>query len=289
MVTHDLPHIVCCLTRPEVQRALRVSLARVATVTFLSDRRALRTAAGHSAAVLVLAEVVDSLGSRLSAVLIQEWRDTLDVPIVGLVRGVSEEVRLVAAAVRAGLDDIIIFGIDDVAERVAQLLKSREATEARAVHEVLGDEVDPGTLGLIETCVRETHQVSAHALARAAGVSERTLTRRFALVGLPAPGTILRWVRVLLTLKELQHARRSVALAARQFGYSSNTAFRTTLRQLTDMSPSEAREPQGYQRALAAFRSTLRRARQGSSPPAHRDPRRAPDPPSGGASRAPVP
>jgi AraC-like DNA-binding protein len=270
VIEKHLPQIVCCLTRAEAQRALLASIGHVAHLTFVSNRSAVRATVTRRAAVLVLAEIVDSLGSRLSSLLIQHWRDTLDVPVIAIVRAVPEEVRLITETVHAGIDEVIVLGIDDVAERILHELQNREAMAMSSTRDMLAGAVDAGTVALIETCVREAGQVSAHGLARSAGVSERTLTRRFALIGLPAPGTILRWVRVLLTLEELRHDRHSVTQAATHYGYSSNTAFRATLRQLTGMSPSEARKPHGYQRALAAFESILRRARQDRSAPVMR-------------------
>jgi AraC-like DNA-binding protein len=270
---NDLPHIVCCITRTDTLRTLRESIGASACVTFVSNRSAVRATVGCGAASLVLTEIVDALGSRLSSVLIQEWHDTFDVPVIAVVRTVPDEVRLIVETVRAGIDEIIILGIDDVAGRVEQALRNRDATARSSVRDILAGMVDGGTLELIETCVREPGQVSAHGLARSAGVSERTLSRRFALFGLPAPGTLLRWVRVLLAVEELQHTRHPVSLAARHYGYSSNTAFRTTLRQLTGMSPSEARRPHGYRHALAAFESILCRAREGASAPVARPPR----------------
>lgn len=259
MVEKALPHIVCCLTRAEVQQALLGRLGPVASVTCLSDRSAVRAAVARHAGVLVIAEIVDSLGSRLSSLLIRDWRDTFDVPVIAIVRPVTDEVRLIAETVRAGVDEVVLLGVDDVAHRVMEVVQKREALERSSIHGLLADAADCGTVDLIETRVRDGRQVSAQGLARDAGVSERTLARRFALVGLPAPATILRWVRLLLTLEELRRARCSVTRATKHYGYSSNAAFRTTLRQLTGMSPSEARRPLGYQRALAAFESIMRR------------------------------
>lgn len=262
MPTKHLPHIACCLTRPDTQRALLAAIGSDASVSFLSDRRTVPLTAAQHGSVLVLAEVVDALGSRLSSLLIRQWQDTLAIPVVGVVRPVPEEVCLITDTVRWGVDDIFIVGIDNVAGRIGQLLREREAVASRTMREMLMGAVDADTIALIEACVREIGQVSAHGLARSAGVSERTLTRHFAILGLPAPGTVLRWVRTLLALQELRNPHRSVAQAAKHVGYSSHTAFRSTLRQLTGMSPTEARNPQGYQRALTAFDAMLRRSRR---------------------------
>lgn len=262
MPTKHLPHIACCLTRSDTQRALCAAIGSDASVSFVSDRRTVHPTVTQHGSALVLAEVVDTLGSRLSALLIRQWQEAFAIPVVGVVRAVPDEVRLVTETVRWGVDDIFIVGIDDLAGRIGQLLHEREAMTSRTMREMLMGAVDADTIALIEACVREIGQVSAHGLARSAGVSERTLTRHFAILGLPAPGTVLRWVRTLLTVQELRNPHRSVAQAAKQYGYSSHTSFRSTLRQLTGMSPTEARHPQGYQRALTAFDAMLRRSRR---------------------------
>lgn len=262
MPPKHLPHIACCLTRSDTQRALLAAIGSDASVSFVPDRRSVHPTVTRQGSALVLAEVVDALGSRLSALLIRQWQDTLAVPVVGVVRPVPEEVCLITDTVRWGVDDIFIVGIDNVAGRIGQLLRARESVTSRTMREMLMGVVDADTIALIEACVREMGQVSAHGLARSAGVSERTLTRHFAMLGLPAPGTVLRWVRTLLALQALRNPNRSVAQAAKQYGFSSHTSFRSTLRQLTGLSPTEARVPQGYQHALTAFDAMLRRSRR---------------------------
>lgn len=261
MLQSHLPGILCCVARFESQCRIRDGLGSVVSLTFLADRSAVRPAILREDCALVLAEVVDAFGSRLSAQLIEAWHQVKPVRVIGVVRAVPEEIRLVADAIHAGIDDILIIGIDDVLECVGRALRARRARAAGTIHELLDDLVDARTVDLIEACASSAGQASPLALARSAGVSQRTLARRFARDGLPAPGTILRWVRVLLTLRELLTSRSSVREAARHNGYSSNSAFRSTLRQLLDMSPTEARAPEGYERARAVFAATLRRAR----------------------------
>ena len=260
-----LPHVVCCLTRPDVEREVLASVGTRASVTVLCNRSAVRATVTRNAAVLVLVEIVDAIGSRLSSLLIAHWRDVLDIPVIAVLRPTPPEVSHIAETVRAGIDDIIILGIDDVQERIMRVLRERESNAARSFRDILSGAVDTDTLDLIEACVREAGQGNAHGLARSAGVSERTLARRFALLGLPAPATILRWVRVLLILRDLGHVSHSVEQAAKQYGYSSHTAFATALRQLTGMSTTEARAPSGYQGTLAAFETMLQRARSDCS------------------------
>lgn len=255
-----MPHIVCCITRPETQQALFSSGVQAARITFLSDRRDVRAQVAQSAAAAVIAEIIDARGSTLSAALLRSWKTTIDVPVIAIARAVPDEIRLIADTVRVGVDEIAILGIDDVWERVAEALHKRCVAGRHSIHNVIRHGIDDQATALLEACLREASQRNAKGLAHALGLSERTLTRRFAIAGIPSPATVLRWMRVLLTLDDLQRPEQSVAQAARLRGYSSSIVFRAALRQLTGMRPRDARTLDGYRRALVAFDSRLRRS-----------------------------
>jgi AraC-like DNA-binding protein len=252
-----MPHIVCCLTRPEIQQSL-FGCGGAVRITLLHDRSDVCAQVSRSAADAVLAEIIDSRGSTLSAALLHSWKTTIDVPVIAVARAVPDEIRLIADAVRVGVDEIAILGIDNVWERVAEALRKRSVARRHSIHNVIRHDTGDPTDTLLEACLREASQGNAKGLAHALGLSERTLTRRFAIAGIPSPGTVLRWMRVLLTLDDLQRPEESVAHAAKLRGYSSSIVFRAALRQLTGMRPRDARTPDGYRRALTAFELRLR-------------------------------
>ncbi|HEX9106148.1 MAG TPA: helix-turn-helix domain-containing protein, partial [Longimicrobiales bacterium] len=87
-------------------------------------------------------------------------------------------------------------------------------------------------------------------LAGAFGMSVSTLERRCERWGLPTPGRLLLWLRVLYGLRWLLEPGRSVESVGEQLGYSSGAAFRRAIKATIGGRPSPLRTPTGFQRAL---------------------------------------
>jgi AraC-like DNA-binding protein len=90
-------------------------------------------------------------------------------------------------------------------------------------------------------------------LAHAFAMSVSTLERRCERWGLPTPGRMLLWLRVLYGLRWLLEPGRSVESVAFQLGYSSGAAFRRAIKATVGGRPSPLRNPRGFERALERF------------------------------------
>ena len=84
-------------------------------------------------------------------------------------------------------------------------------------------------------------------------MSVSTLERRCESWGLPSPGRLLLWLRVLYGLRWLQEPGRSVESVAGQLGYSSGAAFRRAIKATIGGRPSPLRNSRGFDRALDGF------------------------------------
>lgn len=100
---------------------------------------------------------------------------------------------------------------------------------------------------------RIPHQIQVPDLAAAQDISVSTLERRCERWGLPTPGRLLLWLRVLYGLRWLLEPGRSVESVAGQLGYSSGAAYRRAIKATIGGSPSPLRNRRGLDRALDQF------------------------------------
>jgi AraC-like DNA-binding protein len=90
-------------------------------------------------------------------------------------------------------------------------------------------------------------------LAAANDMSVSTLERRCERWGLPTPGQLLLWLRIVYGLKWLLEPGRSVESVARQLDYSSGAAFRRAIKVTVGGKPTPLRNRRGLEAALDAF------------------------------------
>lgn len=128
---------------------------------------------------------------------------------------------------------------DDLTSRIDGRLEAVVGEEARALVRSAAGRIPDG--------------IQVPELAAAHGISVSTLERRCEQWGLPTPGHLLLWLRVVQGLKWLLEPGRSVESVASQLGYSSGAAFRRAIKATLGGRPTPLRNPQGLQRALDAF------------------------------------
>jgi AraC-like DNA-binding protein len=156
---------------------------------------------------------------------------------------------------KAGATDVVLeeemANVGLVAERVAD-----------ATGDSLADEVDRRLAAVVGPEARELVRlagtripagVQVPDLASSHGVSVSTLERRCEQWGLPTPGHLLLWLRILYGLHWLMEPGRSVESVGRQLGYSSGAAFRRAIKVTVGGRPTPLRNRQGLLTALDAF------------------------------------
>lgn len=138
-----------------------------------------------------------------------------------------------------------------VAETVDDAVRDDLASQLR---DRLRDSVAPEGLDFLEYAVRHIpRQVQVPDLAEGTGISVSTLERRCERWGLPTPGRVLLWLRVLFSLRWLQEPGRSVESVAEQLGYSSGAALRRAIKVTIGGRPAPWRTADGLADAMAAF------------------------------------
>jgi AraC-like DNA-binding protein len=156
---------------------------------------------------------------------------------------------------KAGVTDVILAEEAANTDLVAEVMDgvTRDVMADR-LDERLGDLVDPEARALVRSAtVRIPDGVQVPAFAAANGMSVSTLERRCERWGLPTPGHLLLWLRILYGLRWLMEPGRSVESVASQLGYSSGAAFRRAIKVTVGGRPSPLRNEESFEEAIEAF------------------------------------
>lgn len=221
------------------------------------------------------ADLLRMLGDGSASIVVVEPRDRTGTPTIPFVRTIREQfpnVPVVAycaltpytssdvlALARAGVNDLILRGIDD--ERVTL----RSAIEAAHEHclaeralEVLTPLVPATVLPFLTYCLQNaTRPLTVAEAARALGVHRKTLVDRLTAAGLPSPSAIISWCRLLAAARLLEDPGRPVEQVALLLDFPSGTSLRNMLKRYTGLRPAEIRENGGVACALHIMRQSF--------------------------------
>jgi AraC-like DNA-binding protein len=156
---------------------------------------------------------------------------------------------------KAGASDVVISGDADDPSLVSGVLQSVLGQRLSVtLEERLGARLAPQALAIVKYASDHVpSHIQVPELAQAFEMSVSTLERRCERWGLPTPGRLLLWLRVLYGLRWLLEPGRSVESVAFQLGYSSGAAFRRAIKATIGGRPSPLRNPRGFERALDKF------------------------------------
>jgi AraC-like DNA-binding protein len=146
---------------------------------------------------------------------------------------------------RDAVDPALVAGIvsDAEGERLSALLTGR-----------LAERVDPEALRVIGAAADQVpNQIQVPQLAAHFDMSVSTMERRCERWGIPSPGRLLLWLRVLHGVRWLLEPGRSVESVAAQLGYSSGAAFRRAIKATIGGRPTPLRSAAGFERACQLF------------------------------------
>jgi AraC-like DNA-binding protein len=207
-------------------------------VVFIGDRGRFLEYVGRERPILALVPLVDAGGGSLA-------------PIVSRVRHVSPTTRVVVVCSRTAHEGAVLLTtiragatavhfVDDAGWEL-DLAEPRGVSNRHADADALVQRLVAETApvsALLKICVeRGTERLSVDALARAAGMSRRTLGRVCSRANGPAPHALLMWGRLLIGLTVLRADRAALGVAARAGGFASGRLFRRWLIRLTGHSP----------------------------------------------------
>jgi AraC-like DNA-binding protein len=148
------------------------------------------------------------------------------------------------ALFEAGVRLTLTLGVDDQPHHIRSLIARADGGRVLNPTTALlrASRLPRRTIRVLDFLFRESHRRLCPAdLASHCGCSVRTLERYLGDAGLPAPGTLIGWCRILHAARLLDDTGRSLENAAAALGFCGGAALRKSLRRLTGLTPSELR------------------------------------------------
>lgn len=158
-----------------------------------------------------------------------------------------------------GITQVISRGHDDTPKALAHRFHAARGGPLRALIAKTLPPQTPGRARGIMDAAAEIVAVGGHGrdLAQQFGLSRRTLLRWCERAGLPAPRTLMAWMRVLLAAELLDDPGRTILTVARTCGYSSDSGLRRVMTKFLGMNPGTLRRKGGFAEASSAFVKVL--------------------------------
>jgi len=156
---------------------------------------------------------------------------------------------------KAGATDVVLSNDIENTQQVAEILDSAlQKSIPRLIEEGLRDELEEPARTLIQYAAEGIpYRIQVPDLASAYDASISTLERRCEQWGVPTPGRLLLWLRVLYGLRWLAEPGRSLESIAEQLGYSSGAAFRRAIQATLGLRGSPLRTTRTFHNALHRF------------------------------------
>lgn len=224
--------------------------------------------------VLRHADRIVACARRLGAVVLEPWDvDGVSsasivahvrsrhptVPVLGYCAPQVGAAEGILALARADVNALILRGHDDegVALRAA-FAAAHDDYAARTIVRAVAPGLPRAVRTVIEHCARHGRTpLSVSSVARALGVSRKTLASRLAAAGLPQPHEVIAWTRLCLLLHALEAESTTIERAALEFGFPSGTAVRNLCKRYTGRRVSEIRQHGGFAWMVDAFVAAL--------------------------------
>ena len=251
--------VVALVRDREARARLHGALRACGLVRFCDEPDDIVPALGGGGVAAVLLELRDAQGSP-TAPLVESLRARFpSVPVIAYCDHRHDSSAEILAMARAGVNELVFRGMDDVRLALATVLTSAEYQCAAAlVLRELSSLVPPIVRPLVAYCLEHPGDTLAVQRAAAAlGVHRKTLVNRMARAGFPSPSALMSWCRLLVAARLLEDPGRPIEQIALGLGFPSGTAYRNMLRRYTGLRPVEVRENGGLRCLLHRFRQAL--------------------------------
>jgi AraC-like DNA-binding protein len=261
--------VVALIATSEVRVALGEALQEARRVVWCSHRDEVLPALRDGWVDALLVEPRDREGTSVVPTVLAVREAFPSVPVVACCPLSAAAMHDVLLLSKAGVDDVLVRGIDDVASTVRRIVAGAGARRAAsdllpALRPLLPDDVVP----IVACCLEHAaHAITVGQVAALLGVHRKTLVNRLALAGFPTPSAMIAWCRLLLAARLLEDRGRSVEHVALALEFGSGAALRNMLRRYTGLRPGELRQGDGHVEVLRRLQRQLqRRMSRGAGP-----------------------
>jgi AraC-like DNA-binding protein len=229
-------------------RAILESVDTVAALESLVARSVPRVSA-------VVTEPFDARRTPVAPTLARLKAEYPGIALIGLCQPAHRFSSEIVALVHAGVHELVFRGVDDSSAAFRQTLaRASQTSAAREVLAALGEHLTPDAMSIVETCVQYAWpDFSSRALAQVLGVNVKTLVKQCRTSGLPSPGALLNWVRLMVVAYLLEAEGRALEHVAAAFGLDSASPLRNLMKRYTGLRSLEVRSGGGLKVVVDAF------------------------------------
>lgn len=241
------------LERARLQDAVRgrAVLEHVETVAALESLVA-RSVPRVSAIVV---EPFDARRTPVAPTLARLKAEYPGIALIGLCQPAHRFSSEIVALVHAGVHELVFRGVDDSSAAFRQTLaRASQTSAAREVLNALGVHLSPEAIQIVETCLQYAWpDFSSRSLAQVLGVNVKTLVKQCRSNGLPSPGALLNWIRLMVVAYLLEAEGRALEHVAAAFGLESASPLRNLMKRYTGLRSLEVRTGGGLKVVIDAF------------------------------------
>lgn len=252
--------IVAVLVRELPARArIQDALRGYAVVRVCEQQDELMALVSEGIASVVVLDLRDRTGAS-TLPLVRTIRDGFpSVPVVAYCNLTPDTSKDILALARAGVNDLILRGVDDVGVALRSAIASaQDHCSAEHVLEAIEPIVPATVVPFIGYCLEHARRaLSVAEVATALGVHRKTLVDRLTAASLPSPSAIIAWCRLILAARLLEDPARSVEQVALLLDFPSGASLRNMLKRYTGLRPAEIRENGGMRCVIHVFRQAL--------------------------------
>ena len=251
------------LDRARLQDAVRgrAQLEQVETVGALEHlvaRSVPRVAA-------VIAEPFDAQRTPTAPLLARLRAEYPGVALIGYCQPGHKHSKEIIALANAGVHELVFRGVDDSAATFQQTLaRASQSSAAREVLNALRPLIAPEAIWIVEATVQYAWpELNSRELAQALGMNVKTLVKHCRSGGLPSPGALLNWIRLMVVAYLLEAEGRVLEHVAASFGLESASPLRNLMKRYTGLRAREVRSDGGLKVVIEAFLKEDAFGRQG--------------------------
>lgn len=242
-------------SRARLQDALRGQ----ATARFCSRQQELITLLENNLASVVVLDTRDQEGNSTIGTVRHIRESFPSVPVVLYFSLAPDTSRDVLVFARAGVDQLVIKGVDDIRSSLrTALADAADHCSALTILSELEPAVPAPVIPMLRYCLQNSRRaLTVEEVARALGVHRKTLVDRVSAAAMPTPSAVISWCRLLLAARLLEDPGRSVEQVALLLDFPSGTSMRNMMKRYTGLRPGEIRENGGVRCVLHAFKREI--------------------------------
>ena len=178
---------------------------------------------------------------------------------------------------RAGVDGLVIAGLDDAPRPLLALIEAAESKSLAGLVRRSLDGIDPIVADAVLLAVTRAHErLSPQALTRLLAQPRRAVTMRLTAEGFPPPQRLITWGRLIVAAHMLEDRHRSADRVALTLDFPSGSAFRNSCQRYLHATPGQIRARGGAAYVVRAMMRQVQASVASASEPRSRSPARTP-------------